>query len=51
MERKTDRKSWTRPTITPVGNVAEVIRGGGGKLTIQLNDVGDVNKPKGQEGG
>lgn len=50
MKRKTDRKPWMRPTVKPVGNVADVIRGGGGKLTIVANDIGDVNKPKGQEG-
>jgi len=51
MDRKNDQKQpWTRPTVTPVGSVAKVIQGGGGKLTIVANDIGDVNKPKGQEG-
>ncbi len=51
MQRTSDKKRpWTPPALTPVGSVATVIQGGGGKLTIVANDIGDVNKPKGQEG-
>jgi hypothetical protein len=51
MERSKDQKRpWTPPVIKSAGTVADVIRGGGGKLTIVANDIGDVNKPKGQEG-
>ncbi len=35
--------------LTEVGTVAEVVRGGGGKLSIVADDMGDVRKPKGQE--
>ena len=51
MTRNNDQKRpWTPPTVKPVGSIAEVLRGGGGKLTIIANDIGDINKPKGQEG-
>jgi hypothetical protein len=30
--------------------VGEILRGGGGKLSLIADDTGDVRKPKGQEG-
>ena len=43
------RRPWEPPTVNPVGTVAQVLRGGGGKLSIVANDSGDVRKPKGLE--
>lgn len=42
------RRPWEQPDVKPVGSVAEVLRGGGGKLSITAADTGDANKPKGQ---
>ena len=30
------------------GTVGEILKGGGGKLSIETNDTGDIRKPKGQ---
>jgi hypothetical protein len=45
---KDSRRPWEPPTVKTVGTVAEVLKGGGGKLSVVANDTGDVNKPKGQ---
>ncbi len=45
------RLPWSRPTVTFAGTVADVLQGGGGKLSTPTNDTGDQpRKPKGQEG-
>jgi hypothetical protein len=43
------RKPWTPPTLKYVGDVTEVLKGGGGKLTPTFDDPGEGRKPKGQE--
>ncbi len=42
------RRSWQPPTLKPVGTIAEVLQGGGGKQSVVEADMGDFNKPKGQ---
>jgi hypothetical protein len=42
------RRPWERPEVKAVGSVSDVLRGGGGKLSVSAADTGDVNKPKGQ---
>jgi hypothetical protein len=42
-----NRRTWEPPAIKTVGTVTEVLRGGGGKLSINANDTGDIRKPKG----
>jgi hypothetical protein len=42
------RQAWTRPTLKYVGNVGDVLQGGGGKLTPSPADSGDSRKPPGQ---
>lgn len=44
------KRAWTRPTLKYVGNVGEVLQGGGGKLTPAPADPGDVRKPPGANG-
>jgi len=39
---------WQRPTIVIAGHVTEIIRGGGGKLSLVGGDPGDSRKPSGQ---
>lgn len=34
--------------VSNVGHLAEIVLGGGGKLSINADDMGDVRKPKGQ---
>lgn len=41
-------RPWVPPTLKPVGTIAEVLRGGGGKQSVVEADTGDFNKPKGQ---
>jgi hypothetical protein len=43
------KQTWESMKLTEVGTIAEVVRGGGGKLSIVADDTGDVRKPKGQE--
>jgi hypothetical protein len=48
--KKGTRKTWARPAVRKVGTVGEVLQAGGGKLSIQANDPGEVDrKPKGGE--
>jgi hypothetical protein len=41
------RLSWTTPKLTFVGNVGDVLQGGGGKLSVAGGDPGEnrVEKP------
>lgn len=49
MKVETKREEWQEPQLTGVGDVSEVIQGGGGKLSISAEDSGDSGKPSGQE--
>ena len=43
------RRSWVTPELNAVGTVGEVLRGGGGKITVVEADTGDTPRlPKGQ---
>jgi hypothetical protein len=43
-------KKWEPMKLELVGHVADVLQGGGGKLSIPSDDTGDApRKPKGQE--
>jgi len=42
------KKPWNPMTITYVGEAKEVVRSGGGKVSISAADTGDARKPKGQ---
>jgi hypothetical protein len=42
------KRAWTRPTLKYVGQVGDVLQGGGGKLTPSPADPGEVRKPSGQ---
>ena len=44
------KRAWTRPTLKYVGNVGDVLQGGGGKLTPAPADPGDTRKPPGSAG-
>ena len=39
-------QTWTTPTLTFQGSVGEILRQGGGKLSIQLADGGEVRCEK-----
>ena len=41
-------KTWEPPAVKQVGTIADVLKGGADKLSIQAADPGDVRKPKGQ---
>jgi hypothetical protein len=45
--RDETRSQWESPEIEYVGDVDEIVLGGGGKLTISAADTGDSRKPKG----
>ena len=40
--------AYVAPTLTFVGHVTEVVRSGGGKLSVDAPDGPDTRKPKGQ---
>lgn len=42
------KKPWQPLERSYVGNVGDVVRGGGGKLSPSTSDPGDANKPQGQ---
>ena len=41
------RRTWKRPQLKYIGDVGDVLKGGGGKLSITGADPGDVRKEKG----
>ncbi len=47
MKRKT-KQAWETMRLTDVGTVADVVQGGGGKLSPTTADTGDIRKPPGQ---
>jgi len=42
------RRTWTRPQMKYIGDVGDVLQGGGGKFTVANADPGDIRKPTGQ---
>jgi len=47
--KSVDKQVWEPMELTEVGTVAEVVQGGGGKLSVPIKDTGDMpRKPKGQ---
>jgi len=42
------REDWEPIRMTYVGHMADVIQGGGGKLSLNSADTGDIRKPRGQ---
>jgi hypothetical protein len=47
--KRVANQEWEPMKLTEVGTVAEVVQGGGGKLSIVAADMGDPpRKPKGQ---
>ena len=52
-DQNTDgRRSWEKPQLKQRGTLSELLQfPGGGKLSIDTDDTGDLpKKPKGQEG-
>ena len=41
-------QSWEPMALTFLGDVHELLKGGGGKLSPMTADTGDVRKPPGQ---
>lgn len=39
------RRPWVSPVLKVVGTIADVLQGGGGKLSIGLPETGDGRKP------
>ena len=42
------KPAWVPPAVKDAGTVGEILKGGGGKLSIETADTGDTRKPKGQ---
>jgi hypothetical protein len=42
-------RAWAKPKLKSVGHVGEVLKGGGGKLSLVSQDPGDTRKPSGPE--
>ena len=45
---KDETRPWQKPELKDAGNVADVLQGGGGKLSVDHADPGDPRKPSGQ---
>jgi hypothetical protein len=46
--RRRARRQWETPALKAVGTISEVVKAGGGKLSIAAEDSGDdPRKPKG----
>lgn len=45
--RQPGRKAWVPPALKYVGDVGNVLQGGGGKLSPSAADPGDNRKPSG----
>ena len=45
---KNGKPQWKKPEMKSAGTVADILKGGGGKMSVETNDTGDVRKPKGQ---
>ena len=43
-----NRLQWEPPTLELVGDLEEIVRGGGGKISAVSPDAGDPRKPSGQ---
>ena len=46
--KRDEKPVWTKPVVKNAGTLTEILKGGGGKLSIETNDTGDIRKPKGQ---
>ena len=44
---KAARRRWQSPELNSLGTVAEILQGGGGKLSPTEGDPGDLRKPSG----
>ena len=42
------RLKWEQPKLERIGDLDEIVRGGGGKVSIAGKDPGDIRKPSGQ---
>jgi hypothetical protein len=42
------RQRWEPFRVTDMGHIADVVQGGGGKLSLTSADTGDIRKPRGQ---
>ena len=47
-QKTANKPAWVPPAVKDAGTVGEILKGGGGKLSIETNDTGDIRKPKGQ---
>lgn len=47
MESPVSRKPWSPMNLTYLGQITEVVQGGGGKCTTVGGDPGDARKPSG----
>lgn len=45
-----NRNQWVTPRLEFKGSVADVLEGGGGKLSIAASDSGEQRCEKGQDG-
>jgi len=46
LQQEGGRPKWARPTLTPVGNVTDVLQTGEGKITFMAADPGEPKKTK-----
>jgi hypothetical protein len=52
LEARESKRPWQHMRLDYIGHIADVIQGGGGKLSIPSDDTGDIlRKPKGLDPG
>jgi hypothetical protein len=42
------KPAWVPPAVKDAGTVGDILKGGGGKMSLETSDTGDIRKPKGQ---
>lgn len=47
-ENPKTRLKWEPPRLKRIGDLEEIVRGGGGKVSVAGQDPGDIRKPSGQ---
>lgn len=44
------RRPWVSPVLKVVGTIADILQGGGGKISVEGGDPGEIRKQTGQIG-
>ena len=48
-KKEVEKKTWESPKLVLLGTITDVVRGGGGKLSVTGGDPGEMRKEIGTE--